>query len=293
MNAHSLSVIIPAFNEIQAIESELKKLNEVLTSARLKYEMIVVDDGSTDGTGEAAEKLNLVKVLRHERNKGYGAALKTGIRSARHDIICIVDADCTYPLEDIPDLVNVLIKNQLDMVVGARTGKKVVTNWVRFPAKWILRRLANYLAGFKIPDLNSGLRVMKKDTVQRFFNILPSGFSFTTTITLAMLTNDFRVDYVPVNYYARKGNSKIRPLPDILNFLMLIIRTTMYFNPLKIFLPISMGMFLCGTVLLLFRFFVKNILISTTITLFVGSFTVLAIGLLADLIDKRISYHER
>ncbi|MCK5104641.1 MAG: glycosyltransferase family 2 protein, partial [Cyclobacteriaceae bacterium] len=233
MGSSGFTIIIPAYNESDSIEkvvAEIKGLDG-------EYEIIVVDDGSVDGTYELAEKTG-VKVLRHSCNKGYGASLKTGIKKAKYDQIVITDADGTYPIHEIPKLAG-LMKKGFSMVVGARTGNDVaIPLFRRFP-KWMLNKLANHLTGVKIPDINSGLRIMKKKDVLGFFNILPDGFSFTTTITLAMLTNDMQVQYVPINYYRRQGKSKIRPIYDTLNFIQLIIRTTLYFNPLKIFIPLS------------------------------------------------------
>ena len=140
----------------------------------------------------------------------------------------------------------------------------------------------------KIPDLNSGLRVMNKHVLIKFMKILPDGFSFTTTISLAMLTNDYQVKYIPIDYYERGGRSKIRPIRDTLNFFQLIIRTVIYFDPLKIFLPMSIFLFFIGFILLLYRIFIAQVFITTIIILFIASFQILAIGMLADLIDKRM-----
>jgi len=284
-----LSLIVPAFNEEQAIQSVLAKILGVMKSQGMPFELIIVDDGSTDQTGKILEQCLDIKLVRHSFNRGYGAALKTGLKEAQFSLIGIVDADGTYPIERIPDLLEAMEQMRADMVVAARTGETVHISWVRKPAKWMLKQLAQYLSGVKIPDLNSGLRIMKKDVVERFRNILPNGFSFTTTITLAMLTNDYKVEYIPINYHKRPGRSKIRPVRDTFNFVLLVIRTVMYFNPLSVFLPLSMSMFIVGGGLLLVRLFVAKILISTTVMMFVGGFTILAIGLLADLIDKRMS----
>jgi len=158
----------------------------------------------------------------------------------------------------------------------------------RRPAKWMLNKLANYLTGTKIPDLNSGLRVMKKDIVMNYVHLLPDGFSFTTTITLAMLTNNYRVEFVPIEYKIRSGKSKIRPIRDTMNFIQLIIRTVLYFDPLKIFLPISAFFFISSiAVLALSYLFTPKIMDITTVILFISGVQILAIGMIADLIDKR------
>jgi glycosyltransferase involved in cell wall biosynthesis len=272
---------MPAFNEEQGIGhvlEELKGLGE-------DFEVLVVDDGSTDGTFEAARRSG-VRVLRHRSNRGYGAALKTGIREARGEIIVITDADGTYPNERIPEIVGKMADN--DMVVGARTGRSVAIPWTRRPAKWALRKLANYLAETRIPDLNSGLRAIRRDVALHFFPILPAGFSFTTTITLAMLVNDYPVEYVPIDYHARKGKSKIRPVHDTLNFVSLIVRTTVYFRPLKVFLPVAGFLVFASLLILLGSWLLTPKIMDASVTItFMAGVQVAALGLLADLIDKR------
>src|SRR5262249_22502084 len=157
-----------------------------------EHEIIVVDDGSKDKTRRAAEEAGAV-VLRHPRNRGYGASLKTGITVAAYDVICITDADGTYPVERIPELLAEL--RTADMVVGARTGARVAIPLIRKPAKWVLNRLANYITSTKIPDLNSGLRLFRRDAALQYFHMLPDQFSFTTTITMAMLCDKYAVTY--------------------------------------------------------------------------------------------------
>jgi glycosyltransferase involved in cell wall biosynthesis len=229
--------------------------------------------------------VNGVKVIRHEQNMGYGAALKAGIRHAKNEIIVISDADGSYPIKDIP--IFLINMEHADMVVGARVGKKAHISFYRKPAKWFINKLANHLSGIKIPDLNSGLRAMRKEKVERFFSILPEKFSFTTTITLAFLTNGYSVKYIPIEYYKRKGKSKIHPIKDTLNFIQLIIRTIMYFNPLKIFLPLSFAFFIASVTVLIVSWLADRVMDITTTILFVAGIQLLAIGMIADLIDKR------
>jgi glycosyltransferase involved in cell wall biosynthesis len=226
------------------------------------------------------------QLVSHELNKGYGAALKSGIRKSKYDIIAITDADGTYPIDEIPKLYEQM--KDCDMVVGARTGKKVKIPLMRRPAKWFLARLANYLAEYRIPDLNSGLRLFRKGDVTRLFGILPKGFSFTTTLTLAMLTNDMQVKFIPIDYMQRKGKSKIRPIRDTLNFIQLIVRTVLYFNPLKIFVPMALLLFLLSLGIFLYSTFAMERILDTTVSiLFVASVQMLSIGMIADIIDKR------
>ena len=284
-----VSIVVPAYNEEHSISSLLVQLNQVMVASGLFYEVIVVDDGSQDSTASTAERQPRVKLIRHKSNRGYGAALKTGIRRAQYNLICITDADGTYPIECIPDLLKHMIHGGYDMVVGARTGKIVKVPLMRQFPKWALNKLANYLTGVRIPDMNSGLRVLKRDHVKRFSNILPDTFSFTTTITLAMLTNDMLVHYIPIDYYQRKGRSKIRPIYDTLNFLQLIVRTSLYFNPLKVFVPLSLALVLFAFLVLFGSWILLGKAMDVTFgVILMTAVMVMAIGMLADLIDKRM-----
>jgi glycosyltransferase involved in cell wall biosynthesis len=277
-----VSVVIPAYNEEEGIEKVLTELKSL--DLGKNSEIIVVDDGSTDKTFARAS-IQGVKVIRHEQNLGYGAALKTGIRHAKNGIIVIIDADGSYPTKNIP-LVLENVKDA-DMVVGARVGKKVHIPLFRRPAKWFINKLANRLSGTRIPDLNSGLRAMRKEILERFYSIIPNGFSFTTTLTLAFLTNGYSVKFIPIEYYKRKGKSKIHPIKDTFNFIQLVIRTVMYFEPLKIFLPLSLFFFIASATVLIVSWLLGRLMDVTTIILFVAGVQLLAIGMIADLIDKR------
>lgn len=282
------SMIIPTYNEEESI---IKTVSHLIGMNWKEFpEIIVVDDGSEEKVSNLKGlDLEKVKICRHEQNRGYGVALKTGISNARNECIVITDADGTYPNERIPELVKMYEKGNFDMVVGARVGKNVEIPLIRRPAKWLITKLASYLSGVKIPDLNSGLRVMKKDVVKKYLNILPDGFSFTSTITLAMLTNGDRVKYVPINYFKRKGKSKIRPIHDTLNFIQLIVRTVLYFNPLKVFVPLSLFLVLLAFVVLIGSWILTEKAMDVTFgVILMTSVMVLVIGMLADLIDKRL-----
>ena len=233
-NEIEISVVIPAFNEQSGIRYTIESLNKIISSDSRSWECIVVDDGSWDKTAEIAESCG-VKVIQHRNQKGYGAALKTGILAGSGDIICITDADDTYPNDQLPFMVDELINGSYDMVVGDRQGEQIKSQKARGLTKWALKKIANWLVNEKIPDLNSGLRVFRREPLYNFLGLLPSGFSFTTTITLAMLTNEYSVRYYPVNYYPRKGKSKIRPVYDTIGFVNLIFKIGLYFKPLKIF----------------------------------------------------------
>lgn len=280
----AVSIIIPAYNEEASIEVVVREILDIMTEQSVAHEIIVIDDGSTDDTAEKAEALN-VRLIRHPENRGYGAAIKTGIRHAAHSLIAITDADQTYPNKEIPALLSEM--DEYDMVVGARTGNKVQIPIIRRPAKWFLRKLANYLIGQEIPDLNSGLRVFRKDAAEKFIRLYPDGFSFTTTITLALMSNNYLVKFRPIDYYQRVGKSKIRPIRDTLGFIGLIIRTIMYYHPLKVFGPVASVLLLAGVVRGGFNVVLYHNLTTVDMLLIVTGIIVGAIGLLADLIDKR------
>ena len=275
--ARAVSVIIPAYNEAAHVAEQVRAVRAVLHRTDWRHEIIVVDDGSTDGTAQAAKDAG-VRVLRHRTNRGYGAALKRGVEAASFEWILITDADGTYPSEAIPQLLE--HAEESDMVVGARTGRTVKIPLVRRPAKWFLARLASYLAGQRLPDLNSGLRLMRRELIRRYLHLLPSGFSFTTTITLAAACNEHQVEYVTIDYHARLGSSKIRPW-HAYEFTLLIVRTIVFFNPLKVFIPLGSVLALAGLAKFVYDV-TRNNLSESAIFAMLAALIVWAVGLLAD-----------
>jgi glycosyltransferase involved in cell wall biosynthesis len=238
-----ISVIIPAFNEEGAIASAVEDVKKTLAGLDVPFEVIVVNDGSRDRTAEIAGETG-ARVISHPGNRGYGASLKTGIRHTQYGWIVITDADGTYPIAQIERLVKEA--DGYDMVVGARTGENVKIPFFRRPAKWLIGKLANYLSGYRIPDLNSGLRLFRREIAERFFTLFPDGFSFTTTITVASMSSDYAVKFVPIDYFKRVGTSSISPLRDFFGFLLLVVRLVTYFKPLNVFLPAAMVLFGVG-----------------------------------------------
>ena len=288
--AGGITVVVPAYNEEDGIEGVVDRLCALELGTPVT--VLVVNDGSDDGTGARLEELKVrypaLRVVEHERNFGYGAALKTGFDQAETDVVVITDADGTYPEDRIVDLL-ARVDDGADMAIGARVGRSVHIPLIRRPAKAALRKLASYLAETPIPDLNSGLRAFRREFVLKFVPILPDGFSFTTTITLAGLTNRYRVDYVTIDYAHRSGSSKIKPIRDTLGFTALIIRTVLYFNPLKVFYPVTLGLFCLLVLFLAHDLFLEKPpnLGDKTVLVFVAMVQVLTIGLVADLIEKK------
>jgi glycosyltransferase involved in cell wall biosynthesis len=287
----SVTIVVPAYNEEGGIEGVVRRLAGLELGLK-EMEILVVDDGSTDATGsllqELAAEIAALRVIVKPRNEGYGAALLTGFSAAKHEVVVITDADGTYPEDRIRELVE-LVEGGAEMAIGARTGADVHIPLIRRPAKAFLRKLASYLSEFPIPDLNSGLRAFKKPFVLTYRGILPKGFSFTTTITLAALTNGHKIEYLPIDYAARKGRSKIRPIRDTLGFMALIVKTVMYFNPLRVFYPLTwfVGLGFCAS--LGYDLFYESPanLGDKTVLLFVATMQILTLGLFADLICKR------
>jgi glycosyltransferase involved in cell wall biosynthesis len=288
MASGEYSIIIPCFNEEGAIRQTVASIRAAVGDGG-GCRLIVVNDGSSDRSAEILKEMSgedpALMVVHHARNRGYGAALKTGIQHARTDFIVITDADGTYPNERIPELVG--IAQGADMVVGARIGGDVVYPLIRKIPKAFLRRYVSWLARQTVPDMNSGLRVIRRSVVERFLRVLPDTFSFTTTLTLAMHTNAFDVRYVPIGYAARVGKSKIKPIRDTLNFIQLIVRTGTYFAPMRVFFPMSVVLFLAFTISLIYDVFLLENLADKTVLLFLFAVNTGMFALLADMIDKR------
>lgn len=297
----AVSVIIPAYNEEAGVATQIRSIQRTLDEQHLIHEVLVVDDGSSDRTADEALGAGAF-VLQHPENRGYGAAIKTGILAARFDVIVIIDADGTYPSREIPALVAKL--ETADMVVGSRTGNDVHIPKARQLPKWFLRWLASRIVDKAIPDLNSGMRAFRRNCVLQYFPILSNRFSFTTTSTLAFLADNYRVIYHPIDYYERVGKSKIRPW-HFMDFTVLVLRMAMLFQPMRVFVPAA---FLCGFLGLLkvgFDIFAyglrtgtfgwsllyQPVLSISAILLLLVGFQLLLIGMLADGLLRRISQH--
>ena len=298
-----VSVVIPAYNEETGVSAQVESVRRVLNAHGIAHEILIVDDGSEDHTAEQALQAQ-ARVLRHPANRGYGASLKTGILAAKYNHIAIIDADGTYPADQIPVLLSKLETS--DMVVGARTGENVHIPWVRRPGKLILGWLANLIAGQRIPDLNSGLRVFRRDCAIQYFSVLSNKFSFTSTITMALLADDYQVVYHPINYYKRIGKSKIEPR-NFLDFVILVIRMAMLFQPLRVFIPLVFVVVFLGLTKLgwdilaaalkhggfTMALLSEPVVSTSAVLLLLCGFQLLLIGMVADGVIRRIARHSQ
>ena len=236
-----LTVIIPAFNEDQGIKNTIINLKKYID--KFKWGIIVVNDCSSDKTGAILEKIEGIKVINHPYNKGYGASLKTGIRNTNSKYIAFYDGDGQH---EPGDLINIVKKTKyFDMIIGERT-KNSHKDLIRIPGKWILSKIANFLTGRKIPDLNSGLRVIKRDIILNLLHLMPDGFSFSTTSTIAFFNMGFSVGYFPITVKKRTGKSSVKQIRHGSSTILLIFRLIVLFNPLKVFLPVSFFLFITG-----------------------------------------------
>jgi len=278
----SVTIIIPAYNEERTIKQTIDSINKVMRD--FEYELIVVNDCATDRTAQILKKCQAI-VINHPVNRGYGASLKTGITASKYENIIIIDADGTYPVDAIPEL---LKYEKYDLVSGMRT-KNAKIPLLRRPAKWMLTKLAMFLVDRHIPDLNCGLRLMKKSNVTPYFKILPNRFSFTTTHLLSCVGDGARIKFVSIRYFRRKGTSTIHPIKDFIGFSILIFRSGMLINPIKFFMTISIN-FVVLAVLLFFigLFWLETIPDITIVVLLVSAVQIFLFGLLADLIVKKL-----
>lgn len=280
-----VTVLVPAYNEELSIQETIFRLQRVLKASDVPHEIIVVNDGSIDDTSILVKKLTGVRLIEHAGNRGYGASLKTGLKAARGEWILIVDADGTYPIEDFPRFWSE--RAGYDMVVGARDPGSQHIAWTRKPGKIVLSLLANYLVGKKIPDLNSGMRLFKKDLAMEFYHLYPQGFSFTITITLASIVNNYEVKFIPIHYSTRQGKSKMNVVRDGLNFIGLILRVITYFNPSKLLLPLGTLLILLGIFVAWYSLTYLGRFMDATVTLLVlGGIQVFIFSILAQLIVK-------
>jgi len=293
--AVKLTVLLPAYNEEEAIGGVLEEIVEALTRDDApSFEILLVDDASTDRTAELAEKFARacwqcpVRVIRRASRGGAGAARKDGIRQARGEIIVMLDADGSYPAASINDLLQYF--PAYDQVNGARTSEQGSLPWLRRGAKWFIRRLACYLTGHRIPDLNTGLKAFRRDAMLPWLWVVPDGFSCVTTMTLAFLSNGYSVKYVPTPYRPRLGRSKFHPIKDTLSYLSTVLRIVLYFRPLKVFLPVSALVIALGVLKSVLSFRMTGSMQESDIVVMTAGFMTCMLGLLAEVI---VAHHRR
>ncbi len=289
MNERACSVVIPIYNEEKVIASTIERLKKIISQIQnWEFEIVCVNDGSADKSKDILDALHGIKVIHHVVNRGYGAALKTGLNSVKTNWVFICDADATYPIEDLPKL---LAEAELgfDMVVGARHGIGIAVNPFHRIARWILRKMTHILTGTMVPDLNSGMRVFRRRLYLEFKNLLPMGFSFTTTITMASLYSGYRIKYVPIEYAKRVGKSNIKPVRDFFGFTMLIIRIASYFEPLRFFLPLAFAIMGVGVLRGLRDFLLLDHIGSLAVTIFLMGVHIFVMGIIAEVVVRRSS----
>ena len=232
-----LNVVIPAYNEEQAIESTLRDLRAAVPDA----EVVVVDDGSTDATADRARSVPGVIVLRSDRNRGYGASLKLGMRACTRPYVAWYDADGQHRPVDLEEVARRAIERRQDMVIGVR-GRDSDRVRDRVAGKFILNAAARLISGERIPDLNSGLRCFRRDTIIRYLHLLPDRFSASSTSTLMLLKRHYRVDYVPILTNPRVGKSTVRVVHDGLQTLQIIVRIVVLFEAFKVFTGLGLAL---------------------------------------------------
>ncbi len=276
--AYPVSVVIPAHNEEQSIGDVVTKIFELYP----RFEVLVIDDGSTDETKNAAINAK-ARVISHPYNIGNGAAIKTGLREARGEWIVLMDGDGQHKPEDIARLL--AEKDLFDMVVGARS-KNSDTSMHRDFANFLYNTFASYITKFPVKDLTSGFRLMKASVVRQYIYLLPNTFSYPSTLTLAYLRSGRSLQYIPIATKARKGKSKIKLLEDGTRFFLIITKVATLFSPLRIFLPISLFFFFSGICYYGYTYLLSGRLTNGTLLLFSFSIMTFLIGLVSEQIAQ-------
>ena len=280
-----VSIILPVYNEAEHLEQEVNRVRAAMDASPYSYEIIVVDDGSSDNSAEVASRIPNIVFLHFLQNRGSGSARKAGTMAARGRITVWTDVDMTYPNDTIPQLVKEL--DGYDQVVGARTTEEGTVKALRVPAKWLIRKLASFLTATDIPDLNSGFRAFRTDIARQYLNQLPVGFSCVTTITMTFLANGYSVKYVPIEYAKRAGESKFHWYKDTRRYATQVVRMILSYNPLRIFMPVGLTLFAVGFVKLIADLVNHDLHVATdTLLILFAAFQVVAIGLLADLVTR-------
>lgn len=287
-----VTIVLPCYNEGEHVLREIQRITAAMAGSGLTYELLCIDDASTDNTLDVLEGAQRdyphIRLLPFRRNGGSGTARRIGTQQAYGEIVVWTDADMTYENERIPELVRYLLDDPTyDQVVGARTTEEGTHKWARVPAKWLIRKVAERLTNQKIPDLNSGLRAFRRSVALPYLRLLPAGFSCVTTITIAFLSNQHDILYVPTAYAKRAGTSKFHFVQDAYRYILQVLRMVMYFDPLKVLMPLALWMVGIGAVKAIVHmvrhpfYFPAN-----TILLLVSGLVVGSVALLADLVVR-------
>lgn len=281
-----LSIVVPAYNESKSIADVLSGLKNELAD-KLIYEIIVVNDGSSDDSRQILEAIPDIKLINHKINRGYSSSLKTGIENSRYDWILTFDSDGSHPPHQIMDLIK--FSDEYDLIVGARIGKKAHDTFFRKIGRRIVAGFAQYISKAQIPDINSGFRLFKKELAKKFWHLFPEGFSFSTTLTVAAHVGRYAVKYVPIESYKRQaGKSGIKPIQDLAGFLNIVTRLAIYFKPLRVFVPLSIFFFIAAILSVGVGYYLTQGFLDTTFAvLFNLSVQSLIFGFIAEMIVKR------
>jgi len=280
-----VSVVLPIYNEKGHLRAEIDRIREALTASRYSFEIIVVDDGSNDGSETELASIPGITLITHRRNQGSGAARRTGTTAARGRVVVWTDVDMTYPNNLIPELVDAM--DGYDHIVGWRQTEEGTHKLLRTPAKWIIRKLASYVSETDIKDLNSGLRAFRRDVAMQYVHELPKGFSCVTTLTMSFLGNGYSIAFFPIEYFPRAGRSKFHWLRDTRRYILQVIRMTLSYNPLKVFLPIGLLLLAAGFIKLGYDWSNRDFrLAANTLLVFFAALQVITVGLLADLVVR-------
>jgi glycosyltransferase involved in cell wall biosynthesis len=277
-----ISIVLPVFNEVGHLDDELERIRKTMDDSPYSYEILVVDDGSTDGSGDRLQNVEGIRLLQFATNRGSGSARKYGTQAAVGRIVVWTDVDMTYPNDTIPELVDQMAG--FDQVVGARTSEEGTIKLLRRPAKWLIRRLASYLTGVRIPDLNSGFRAFRREVALPYLHLLPRGFSCVTTLTMSFLSNGYSIKYVPIEYSTRAGDSKFHWWRDTKRYLIQVVRMTLMWEPMRVFGPPAAILGVVGAGKLIYDLIDKDFRVATNTIVILGvAFALALIGMIADL----------
>ena len=288
-----VTVVLPCFNEAEHVLAEVQRIGAALDASEFDYEILAIDDASTDETlsvlRSALPDHRHLRVLPFRRNGGSGTARRIGTQLARGDIVVWTDADMTYENDRIPELVRMLVEDpSYDQVVAARTSEEGTHKWARVPAKWFIRKVAERLTKTRIPDLNSGLRAFRREVSLPYLRLLPAGFSCVTTLTIAFLSNQHDIRYVQTRYAKRAGQSKFHFLHDAYRYILQVLRMVMYFDPLRVLMPVALWLLGIGAVKAVVDVirYQTPYLANNTVLLVVTGLTIASLALLADLVVR-------